>query len=114
MKNILLILGLGILVTFMACKKSSTTPPDGLTTLKFTSLVAKDTLIKVNDVTTITANATGEGLTYTWTADFGTFIGSGNTVQWTVCHSDKFTITCKVTDKNNLADTKHVVITSRN
>jgi hypothetical protein len=114
MKRVLFILGFGIVIILAACSKSSDPAPDNAAaTLKFTSLVVTDTLLKVNDVTTITASATGEELTYTWTADFGTFIGSGNTVQWTVCHADKFTINCKVTDKNNNSETKNVVVRTR-
>ena len=113
MKQILLILG--IVITFAACsKKSDSTPQNSTTPLVFTSLVATDTVVKVNDVTSITANATGEGLTYTWTADFGTFIGSGSVVQWTVCHSDKFTINCKITDKNNNSASRDVVVRTIN
>ena len=67
-------------------------------------------VIKVNDITTITANAIGDGLTYKWSATYGTFIGSGQQVQWTVCHQAKFTITCQVTDQNNNSETKQVVI----
>jgi hypothetical protein len=115
MKQFFLFFGLALLVTFAACSKSSTPGPDTSSgTFKFSSLSVKDTVIKVNDVTTLTATATGEGLTYTWTADFGTFIGSGNTVQWTVCHADKFNITCTVKDKNNNSDSKNVVVRSRN
>ncbi len=113
MKRIIFILGLGIVIILAACSKSSDPAPDNTAaTLKFTSLVVTDTLLKVNDVTTITASATGEGLTYTWSeaAGLGVFIGSGNTVQWTVCHADKFTINCKVTDKNNNSETKNVVV----
>jgi hypothetical protein len=114
MKRILFILGLGIMLTIIACSKSSDPNPDNPgVTFKFSSLVAKDTVIKVNDVTTLTANATGDGLVYIWTADFGTFIGSGNSVQWTVCHADKFTITCQVTDKNNKSETKNVIVRSK-
>lgn len=111
MRRIFFILGLGVLVIIAACSKSSDPAPENPgVTFKFSSLIVQDTVIKVNDVTTITANATGDGITYTWTADFGTFIGSGNTVQWTVCHADKFTISCKVTDKNNNSETKNVVV----
>lgn len=111
MKRILFFLGLAIIIIMAACSKKSDPAPDNSgATFKFTSLVVKDTLLKVNDVTTITATASGEGLTYTWTADFGTFIGSGNTVQWTVCHADKFIINCQVTDKNNNSETKNVVV----
>jgi hypothetical protein len=110
MKHFLLISGMVILVALAACKKSSTTPDNNSGAFKFTSLVSNDTVIKVNEVANLTANATGEGLTFTWTCDFGTFIGSGNAVQWTVCHADNFTINCAVTDKNGNSATKSIVI----
>jgi hypothetical protein len=110
MKQFLLISGVVLMVALAACHKNSTTPDNNNGTLKFTSLVANDTVIKINEITTLTATATGEGLTYTWTCDFGTFIGSGNTVQWTVCHADNFTINCMVTDKNSNSASKTIVI----
>ena len=93
MKKLFLFLGITTLVVILACSKSTTTPDNGTSTLKFEQLVAQDTVIKVNGVTKVTAQATGEGLTYKWTASYGTFIGSGSQVQWTVCHQDKFSIT---------------------
>ena len=110
MKHFLLISGVVLIVALASCKKSSTTPDSSSGTFKFTSIVANDTVILVNEVTTLTANATGEGLTYTWTCDFGTFIGSGNTVQWTVCHADNFIINCTVTDKNSNSASKAITI----
>lgn len=110
MKHFLLISVVILMVALAACHKSSTSPETNSGTFKFTGLVSNDTVIKVNEVATITANATGEGLTYTWTCDFGTFIGSGNTVQWTVCHADNFTINCTVTDKNSNSASKAIII----
>jgi len=99
------------IVIFASCKKTQTDPePTAGSNFQFTSLVAADTVLKVNDITTITAQATGDGLTYKWTASYGTFIGSGATVQWTVCHSDRFTINCEVTDENNHSETKSVIV----
>jgi hypothetical protein len=112
MKQFLLFSGVVLIMALAACHKSSPTPDNSSGSFKFTSLVTKDTVIKINDLTIINATASGEGLTYTWTADFGTFIGSGSTVQWTVCHADKFTINCTVKDKNNKSDTKNVTIRS--
>ena len=110
MKHFLFFSIVVLVVAVAACQKSSSTPDNSSGAFKFTSLVANDTVIKVNEITTLTATATGEGLTYTWTCDFGTFIGSGNTVQWTVCHSDNFTINCTVTDKNSNSASKTIVI----
>ncbi len=103
------------LVIIAACKKSETTPdPATGSNFKFNSLVAADSVIKVNDVTTITANAEGDGLTYKWTASYGTFVGSGSAVQWTVCHQARFNISCEVTDQYNHAETKTIIVRSQN
>ena len=110
MKNIFILLIMSAMVVSISCSKSSTTPSDTGTPLKFENLVANDTVMKVNNITTITAQVSGEGLTYKWTASYGTFIGSGSTVQWTVCHSDRFSITCEVKDKNNKSDSRTVYI----
>ncbi len=115
MKKTLAMLCLVTLVIVAACSKSETTPdPAATNTLKFNSLVAADTVLKVNGITTITANATGDGLTYKWTASYGTFIGSGSTVQWTVCHQANFNITCQVTDKYNHAETRSIIVRTQN
>ena len=110
MRKIFTILVMTSVVVFFACGKSSTTPSANGTTLKFENLAAADTVLKVNGITTITAKVTGDGLTYKWTASYGTFIGSGSKVQWTVCHSDKFSITCEVKDQNNKSDSRTIYI----
>lgn len=115
MKKIISIFCLATLVIFAACSKSASTPdPGNGANFKFSSLVAADTVIKVNDITTISASATGDGLTYLWTASYGTFVGSGSTVQWTVCHQAKFTISCLVTDQYNHSETKTIIVRSVN
>ncbi len=113
MKKTLLVLSLIFSVIFYSCSKKETESPTA-NNLQFKSLAAADTVIKVNDITTITADAIGDGLSYKWNASYGTIIGSGPQVQWTVCHQDKFTITCQVTDQNNHSDTRQVVIRSHN
>jgi hypothetical protein len=115
MRKFVFFLCLGTMGMLAACSKSETTP--GQTSgadFKFTSLSAADTVIKVNDITSVTALATGDGLTYTWSASYGTFVGSGPTVQWTVCHQDKFTISCLVSDKFKHSETKTIVVRSHN
>jgi hypothetical protein len=114
MKKILIFSSIVMVLLSAACKKSSTTDNTTGSEFKFTSLVAADTLIKVNAITSVTASAAGDGLTYKWSASYGTFVGSGATVQWTVCHQDKFTITCQVSDKYNHSETKSVVVRSHN
>ncbi len=111
MRKALAFICLLAIVIFTSCNKTETNPePDSGLNFQFTSLVAADTVLKVNDITTITAQATGNGLTYKWTASYGTFIGSGSSVQWTVCHRDKFTINCEVTDEYNHSETKSVIV----
>lgn len=94
-----------------ACTKSSDDPqPPAGSNFTFSSLQASDTIVKVNGLITLTADAAGEGLAYKWSATYGTFVGSGATVQWTVCHKATFTITCQVTDKYNHSESKSVVV----
>ena len=115
MKKVFILISLSVIVMFAACKKSSTTPdPAAGSDLKFISLVAADTVIKVNDITTITADATGDGLSYKWTATYGTFDGQGATVKWTVCHQSKFTITCVVSDQYSHSETRQIIVRSHN
>lgn len=115
MKQVIAIFCLVSIVILAACSKSTTTPDPGPgANFKYNSLTAADTVIKVNGITTVVAEANGDGLTYKWTASYGTFIGSGSTVQWTVCHQDKFTITCVVSDQYNHTETKTIIVRSHN
>jgi hypothetical protein len=115
MKKVIYILCLVTLVIVVACSKSETTPDQGAgANFKFSSLTAADTVIKVNDITTIKASAAGDGLTYTWSASYGTIIGNGAEVQWTVCHQARFNITCLVTDQYNHSETKSIIVRSHN
>ena len=101
-------------LVLLSCSKSKTTPTDNGSEFKFVSLVPNDTVLPVNGLTTIKASATGSGLTFHWTASYGTFIGSGSTVQWTVCHADKFTINCQVNDNAGHTDSKEIKINVHN
>jgi hypothetical protein len=102
---------LAMLVIVASCSKKSTDQPG--TPLSFNSLTAADTVVKVNAVTTITADATGDGLTYEWTASYGNFFGSGHAVEWSVCHQATFTITCKVKDSHNNSASKTISVRSQ-
>jgi hypothetical protein len=114
MRKVFTLLCLVILVAFAACKKSDLPPDPAGSNFKFNSLVAADSVIKVNDVTTITASAVGDGLSYNWSSAYGTFVGSGASVEWTVCHQDKFTISCEVTDQYKHSETKTVIVRTQN
>ncbi|MGE5425148.1 MAG: hypothetical protein ACM3N9_07270 [Syntrophothermus sp.] len=96
-------------LSLLSCSKKEDTTPSA-TGLTFEKLVASDTVMAVNGLTTLTATASGQGLNYEWASEYGTFIGSGNTVQWTVCHADRFRITCSVTDKSNNISKKEIYI----
>ena len=115
MKRILFFLVITTVIGFASCKKSETPADTSITPFTYTSLVVSDTLIKLNEFATITATATGDELSYKWTSEsgFGTFIGSGASVQWSVCHADAFVISCQVTDKYNHSETKNVTIWTR-
>ena len=80
---------------------------------EYKSLVAQDTIMLLTDINTIVATANGDGLTYHWSASYGNFIGSGSTVQWTVCHADKFSITCEVRDQYGHSESKDVYVRVR-
>jgi hypothetical protein len=109
MKNIIYFATILVAVLIISCSKSSSTPENN-TPFKFTSLVPQDTVLAINGITDITANATGSALTYKWTASYGSFIGSGAKVKWSVCHADKFTVTCEVKDDQGHSDSKTVSI----
>jgi hypothetical protein len=111
MRNITFFILTVLTLSVISCSKSSSTDntPPG-TEFKFTSLVVQDTAMAVNGVTNVTASASGSGLSYHWTASYGTFIGSGSSVKWTVCHADTFTITCEVNDDQGHSDSKTVSV----
>jgi hypothetical protein len=104
MKNFILIsLALILLITF-SCKKND--DEKAKTPFEFNGLVASSTTPLINDVITVDATAKGDGLTYSWseheeggTIPYGTLtVVSDGHIQWTVCHSAVFVITCKVED----------------
>jgi hypothetical protein len=92
----------------VACSKKSNSGSN--IPLVFSSLNVSDTTMVVNGLITITASASGDGLSFHWTASYGSFVGSGSSVKWTVCHADKFTITCEVKDANGNSSSKQRTI----
>lgn len=114
MKNISLLFCMVAFVVLAACTKNNSKPDPGPgSDFIYKSLTVADTVIKVNEITTIYAVAFGDGLTYKWIASYGNILGSGPTVQWTVCHQDKFNISCQVTDQYNHSETKTIVVRSQ-
>ncbi len=112
LKSTSLALVLGIVVCFLSCKKEDTSPNPANSNqkFKFISLDADTLSIKVNGTVNLTANAQGNGLTYTWNYSGGSLIGSGRKVIFTVCHAGKFTVSCDVKDNSNNTDSKQVSI----
>lgn len=95
-KGTVLIFSVLIILIAACSKKSDTSTPS--TPLVFSSLDVSDTTMQVNGLLTFSAHASGEGLSYHWSATYGSFVGSGSTVTWTVCHASTFVVTCEVKD----------------
>jgi hypothetical protein len=118
MKRFTLILLTVLVVGIFSCKKKDDPSPQVTQTpLSFASLVATDTVIVVNGATKLTANTTGDGLTYTWSCaggynNFTAVPGTTNSVIWTICHADRFLITCEAKDQYGLTQTKTITIRS--
>ena len=113
-KLLLLLLISGILIGY-SCKKKDNSSGNP-TPFAYKSLSATDTLLAINALTHIVADVSGDGLTYSWESsdldgnNYGTIIGSGNDVQWSVCHSSRFKVSCTITDKYSNSGTKTVYI----
>jgi hypothetical protein len=99
-----------IVFAVAACKKDKVENSAPPAPLVYTSLTASDTMLALGVVPTISAVATGDDILYFWSASYGSIIGSGATVQWTVCHADTFRITCKVKDKYDAELSKSVLM----
>jgi hypothetical protein len=79
---------------------------------EFVSLSAESYDVPVGEGTVITATATGNNLTYTWTVSAGTILGSGYQVTYTSdpCEPGENTVSCKVMDSDGKSDTKSIII----
>ena len=104
-----------ITLILVSCSKKEEINDPGTqqTPFEYKSLNVQDTVMQLTDINTIIAVASGDGLTYHWTASYGNFIGSGDTVQWTVCHADQFRITCEVKDQYGSSESKDVYVRVR-
>jgi len=108
MKKVLAVI---IVFSLFACQKEKKVVLTGNETpLNFISLVAADSVLHVNVPATFIATATGDGLTYTWSCDWGTFIGSGAQIQWVACHQSTIPITCIVEDMYNRSQSKTIEV----
>ncbi|MEI8005548.1 MAG: PKD domain-containing protein [Bacteroidota bacterium] len=109
MKRYIVILFSVFLIVAVSCSKKSDSAGSS-TPLVFTNLNASDSTMAVNGLISFSATASGDGLTYHWTASYGSFVGSGASVKWTVCHADNFTVTCEVKDANGNSASKTRII----
>lgn len=107
-RSIFVLLSVFFIVAVSCSKKSESSGSN--TPLVFSSLNVTDTTMVVNGLITFSATASGDGLSYHWTASYGSFVGSGQTVKWTVCHADNFTVTCEVKDANGNSASKTRII----
>jgi hypothetical protein len=99
-----------LIVASCSKKEEITDPGPQPAQFEYKSLEAQDTVMNLTDINTVIATASGDGLTYHWSASYGNFIGSGSSVQWTVCHADKFRITCEVRDQYGHSESKDVYV----
>jgi hypothetical protein len=109
MKRYVIILLSVFMIMAVSCSKKSESTGSG-NPLVFSSLNASDSTMTVNGLITFSASASGDGLSYHWTASYGSFVGSGQSVKWTVCHADDFTVTCEVKDANGNSASKTRII----
>jgi hypothetical protein len=116
MKKLILLLFVSAFVLFFSCKKKDS--PADPTPFSYSSLAASDSVVVVNAALHIVATANGDDLQYSWKStdmdenNYGTIIGSGNDVQWSVCHTSRFKVSCTVADKYGNSDSKTVYIRS--
>jgi len=116
MKKLILLLFVSSFILAISCKKKDT--PADPTPFNYSSLTASDSVVVVNAALHIVASASGDGLQYSWVStdmddnNYGTIIGSGNDVQWSVCHTSKFKVSCTVADKYGNTGSKTVYIRS--
>lgn len=108
-----LLFGLVILTStalLMNCSKEEEELP--VEDLVFESLVSAKDTIAPGETTTVTATASGTGLTYYWSATLGDILGSGSEIVYTAspCQTGTNQITCKITDGNNQSKSKTIAI----
>lgn len=92
-----------------SCDKNDGDNPDAI---QFTDLYAEEDTLFIADTTTITAVATGNGLSYIWSASKGDIDGFGSVVKYLSppCQSGDFIVSCKVKDNANNTKTRTISI----
>lgn len=103
----------------VSCKKNTTSNPvtinsysESLPPLVFEKLNVDDTIVKVQKKIIIRANATGDGLTYTWS---GSYLApsDSSSVFFVICHAARTKITCKIKDIHNQTATREIYMVSQ-
>lgn len=107
----LLLSSIFAIIILGGCKKKEETKPTS-TPLAYASLSAEQTTIAIGATTKITANATGDGLTYIWSASAGDIIGSGSQITYgaPTCCAGLNEIICIVKDSGGNEASKSITI----
>jgi len=79
--------------------------------LNYRTLEANNSLLYIGSNTTVSANATGDSLTFEWFSNLGTIEPNGKTALFTSNEPGVATITCTITDVYNNSETKSINIT---
>ena len=108
--RILILATLMPLLFAASCNKDDNAADD--LPLVFESLTAEHDTIPVGGTTRITARATGSKLTYSWSANMGTILGSGEQITYATdpCQAGEYAITCKVQDAKGASEEKSVKV----
>jgi hypothetical protein len=111
MKNIILITIIIIVsIGFTCCKKKTDNPDNTVKAYTFDNLKVDHDSIAQGNVTNITANVSGDAVTFSWSASAGDIFNSGKTILFgaSTCCTGNHIITCTVKDKNNNTESKSV------
>lgn len=98
-----------------SCQKESDAASPATAALKYNALTPESTVIRYSTQpsTKVTAAATGDGLTYRWSASAGSILGSGQQVTYLAsagCCGGEQEITCTVADSHGQSQSKLVKI----
>ncbi|MCL5990734.1 MAG: hypothetical protein M1419_01350 [Bacteroidetes bacterium] len=108
MKKYILLFVFIIMLTLVGCKKEENVLNPK--TFTFISLTATKSEIALNEFTDITATATGENLTYSWSCSEGAIFDNGPKVQFSICHATTVRVTCTVSDQSGNSESKDISI----
>lgn len=112
MKTTQLILAIALMVIISTGCDKEAPNPTGTSTFSYTELRASQDTIAIGATTTVTAIATGDGLTYSWSTSNGYIIGSGSQVIYGAsgCCGGNNSVTCVVKDAHNNQGSKTIII----